>query len=337
MNIIQNAFLKSLNTFNIDALAGRLYVIKSDAEIDEIVEDLNKHRIKHFILGSGSNVLFTKNFAGGIIKNELKGIKTVEEDENSIIIQAKAGEIWDELVSFTTQKGYWGLENLSGIPGTVGAAPVQNIGAYGVEAKDSIVRIIGFDLVDLEWRILSNADCKFGYRESIFKSEYRNRILITAVDFKLSKTPAPQLQYGALKELEASNAGELTPEDIRDAVLKIRNSKLPDPKLLGNAGSFFKNPVIDKELFGQLQKQYPDITCYPLEDGKVKIPAGWLIEQCGFKGKQKGNVGTYEKQSLVIVNHGGATGQEIFQYAREIQAAVKSKFSIEIHYEVQIL
>jgi UDP-N-acetylmuramate dehydrogenase len=337
MNIIQNAFLKSLNTFNIDALAGRLYVIQSDAEIDEIVSDLNKHHLKHFILGSGSNVLFTKNYAGGIIKNELKGIKIVEEDEDSVIVQAKAGEIWDDFVGFTIKKGYWGLENLSGIPGTIGAAPIQNIGAYGVEAKDTILRIIGFDLVDLEWRILSNADCKFGYRESIFKSEYRNRILITAVDFKLSKTPSPKLQYGALKELESRNIEELTTEDVREAVLKIRSSKLPDPKLLGNAGSFFKNPVIDNELYVQLQKEYPEITCYPLPDGNVKIPAAWLIEQCGFKGKQKGNVGIYEKQPLVIVNYGNATGQEVFQYAREIQAAVKSKFSIEIHYEVQIL
>ncbi len=337
MNSIKNAFLKGLNTFNIDALANRLYVVKSDSEIEEIVEDLNKHRLKHFILGGGSNVLFTKNFAGGIIKNELKGIKVVEEDDNSVIVQAKAGEIWDDFVNFTVSKQFWGLENLSGIPGTVGAAPVQNIGAYGVEAKDTIIRIIGFDFVDLEWRIFSNAECKFGYRESIFKAEYKNRILITAVDFKLSKTPAPKLQYGALKELENIKADALSVVDIREAVLKIRNSKLPDPKLLGNAGSFFKNPVIDNELYLKLQTEYPDITCYPFADGNVKIPAGWLIEKCGYKGKQKGNVGTYENQSLVIVNHGGATGQEVFQYAREIQSAVKAKFSIEIRYEVQIL
>ncbi len=337
MNIIKNAFLKSLNTFNIDVLANRLYVVKSDSEIDDIVEDLNKHRIKHFILGSGSNVLFTKNYSGGIIKNELKGIKIVEENENSVVVQAKAGEIWDDLVSFTVSKQLWGLENLSGIPGTVGAAPVQNIGAYGVEAKDTIQRIIGFDLVDLEWKIFLNEDCKFGYRESIFKSEYKNRLLITGVDLILSKTPAPKLQYGALQELESKNPGRLSAQDIRDEVLKIRNSKLPDPKVLGNAGSFFKNPVVDKESYLKLQSEYPDIPSFPLADGDVKIPAGWLIEKCGYKGKQKGNVGTYEKQSLVIVNHGGATGQEVFQYAREIQTAVKDKFSIEIRYEVQVL
>jgi UDP-N-acetylmuramate dehydrogenase len=337
MNIIKNAFLKSLNTFNIDVTANRLYVVQSDAEIDEIVSDLNTHRIKHLILGGGSNVLFTKNYAGGLIKNELKGIKITYEDETSVIVQAKAGEIWDEFVSFTTKKGFWGLENLSGIPGTVGAAPVQNIGAYGVEAKDSIVRIIGFDLVDLEWKILSNDDCKFGYRDSIFKSTYKNRIFITAVDFKLSKIAAPKLQYGALKELETNESAEIKIESIRDAVLKIRNSKLPDPQTLGNAGSFFKNPVINGEMFEQLKKDFPDIVCYPTDDGNVKIPAGWLIEQCGFKGKQKGNVGTYEKQSLVLVNYGGATGWEILEYAREIQAAVKKKFSIELQFEVQVL
>jgi UDP-N-acetylmuramate dehydrogenase len=337
MKIIQNAFLKELNTFKINVTANRLYPLQSDSEIDDIVSDLNKHRIKHFILGGGSNVLFTKNYSGGIIKNEIKGITILEEDENFVIVQAKSGEIWDEFVNFTTKKGYWGIENLSGIPGTVGAAPVQNIGAYGVEAKDTILRIIGFDLTDLEWKIFLHADCQFGYRDSIFKAQFKNRFLITAVDFKLSKIPAPKLDYGALKELENINRDELTAGVIRESVVRIRNSKLPNPQILGNAGSFFKNPVINADAFQILKNEYPDIVSFPTIEGNFKIPAGWLIEKCGFKGLTRGNVGSYEKQSLVIVNYGEATGREILEYAREIQTAVKSQFSIEIQNEVQIL
>jgi UDP-N-acetylmuramate dehydrogenase len=290
------------------------------------------------VLGGGSNVLLTKDFEGMVVKMNLRGIERVNETEEHIFIKANSGENWHEFVLYCVEKGYGGVENLSLIPGCIGAAPMQNIGAYGVEVKDVIEAVEAVEITTGIKTSFSNAECKFGYRESIFKNEAKGKYIITSVTYKLSKKPQLNISYGAIKDV-LQEKGIDTPnlKDVSDAVIAIRSSKLPDPKVLGNSGSFFKNPEIDSAIYEQLKASYPTIPGYPTFSNQIKVPAGWLIEQCGWKGKRVGNTGAHKDQALVLVNYGNATGNEIYKVALEIQQSVMDKFGIHIIPEVNII
>ena len=338
MEILKNRSLKHFNTFGIDVCA--LYL----AQITD-VEALQKFIIspiyqKHdvLILGGGSNILFTEDYNGVILKTDLKGIALEREDQDYYYINAKAGEDWHNFVLKTIEHGWQGLENLSLIPGTVGAAPIQNIGAYGVEVGNLIHSVNTISLSDGKLRNFTTDECKFGYRNSIFKQELKGKYLIYEVVFKLNKKPKYNITYAALKDfLSAQSVEQPNAAIISDAVIQIRNSKLPDPGKIGNCGSFFKNPVISEEQFQSLLKKYPTMPYYRINDNEVKIPAGWLIEKCGFKGKKVGQVGTYAKQALVLINLGGATGNEAYNFALNIIQTVEDKFDIKLHPEVNII
>nr|MBP9882532.1 UDP-N-acetylmuramate dehydrogenase [Chitinophagales bacterium] len=290
------------------------------------------------ILGGGSNILFTKNVDGLVIKNSLPGIKIIKEDPYHSWIKVAAGEPWHPFVLYCVERNLAGIENLSLIPGLVGAAPMQNIGAYGVEIKDTCEEVEAVNMATGEEEIFNNAACEFGYRESIFKHKLKGQFLITAVTFKLNKIFKPNIHYGDIKRtLEEMRVQEITIKAVSDAVITIRSSKLPDPKVIGNAGSFFKNPVVSRKLFNTLISKNPLMPNYPQKNGEVKIPAGWLIEQCGWKGKVVGNTGAHKSQSLVLVNYGHATGHEIYDLALQIRQSVKEKFDIDITTEVNIV
>lgn len=337
MNIYQNYPLKHLNTFNIDVKAKYFYEIQSENELVEFIKANNQSNDKLLILGEGSNILFTRHYDGIILKYIEKGIQIVDENEKEIFIEAKAGELWDELVNYCVFNNYYGIENLSLIPGTVGAAPIQNIGAYGVELKEVVEYVVGYFLDNGNKQILSKDECLFNYRDSIFKNKLREKFIITSVVIRLSKEKKLNITYRALKDYFLDSEYEnITLKDVRDAVIKIRKDKLPDPTKLGNAGSFFKNPTINYSQLLELQKKFPDIIFYKIND-KYKIYAGWLIEKCGYKGKRFGNVGTYEKQALVIVNYGNATGEEIKNFADTIKEEVLNSFGIKLEYEVNIV
>lgn len=336
--IIENAALKKYNTFKLDVSA-KLFAVFCN--IEELIELLNSDIVKNdnkLILGGGSNILFSSDFDGVVLKNEITGIKILSEFENKVFVRAGAGVEWDDFVKWTVANDYWGVENLSLIPGTVGAAPIQNIGAYGVEVKD-VVREVEFVVIDTrEIKTLSNKDLLFGYRESIFKSSLKNKTVITSVVFELSKTPIVIDNYGSIKnELIKRGIHNPTLKDMSTTISEIRKQKLPDIESAGSAGSFFKNPVVSKNKFSKIKKEYPDVVYYELDENNVKIPAGWLIEMCGFKGKRTGDVGTYRNQALVIINYGNATGEEILNFSGEIQKAVRNKFEIEIKPEVNII
>ncbi len=335
MEIQKNKSLKSFNTFGIECTASAFCTINHIDDLTIILPQL--HQEPFLFLGGGSNVLFTKDFEGLVIQNQLKGIEIVCEDENTAEIAVKSGENWHEFVLWTLEKGFFGLENLSLIPGSVGAAPMQNIGAYGEEIKNWCTKVIALNLKTGELDSFTNEACEFGYRESIFKRKVKNQYFIYEVHFKLDKKRAVNCNYGDIKKiLEQKGIDSPTPKDVSNAVIEIRSSKLPNPSELGNAGSFFKNPVISESLFNELQISYPDIPHYPDTNG-VKIPAGWLIEQSGFKGKIVGNTGSHAKQALVIVNYGNASGKEIFNYSQTIIDFVKNKYGIELEREVNII
>lgn len=335
MEIHKNISLKPFNTFGIACNASEFSSIRNVEDIKLLIPQLSQ---KPFLfLGGGSNVLFTKDFEGLVIQNQLKGIDTIYEDENVAEIAVKSGEIWHDLVLLSLEKGFFGLENLSLIPGSVGAAPMQNIGAYGEEIKNWCTKVIALNLKTGELETFTNEACEFGYRESIFKRKLKNQYFIYEVHFKLDKKRAINCNYGDIKKvLEDKGIENPTPKDISNAVIEIRSSKLPNPSELGNAGSFFKNPVISISEFNNLQLAYPEIPNYPDVNG-IKIPAGWLIEQSGFKGKIVGNTGSHAKQALVIVNYGNATGIEIFNYSQTIIDFVKNKYGIELEREVNII
>lgn len=325
------------NTFRIDVQSRYFTEIQTLTEIQELRETPEFQQNEKLILGGGSNILFTKNFDGLVIKNSLKGIELLYEDADFYYVKSGAGEVWNDLVLWCIQHDYAGLENLSLIPGQVGASPMQNIGAYGVEIKDVCEKVEAVHLQTGETLQFCNADCQFGYRESIFKHELKNQCLITAVTYKLRKTPQFHIDYGDIKNtLAEMMVSELSIKAVSDAVIKIRSSKLPDPAVLGNAGSFFKNPVISHEKTSELLAKNPVMPNYPQADG-VKIPAGWLIEQCGWKGKVVGNTGSHKSQALVLVNYGNATGKEIYNLAMEIQHSVQEKFGITISPEVNLV
>lgn len=337
MEIKHQISLKTFNTFGINVQADNFVAIGSFDDLNQAFEhQLFAH--KCLILGGGSNVLFTGDFAGTIFKNNLKGISILEQDDATVLIKAASGEIWHDLVMYCVQNNFAGVENLSLIPGTVGAAPMQNIGAYGVELIDVFESLSAFDVIEGTNRIFTKEECDFGYRSSVFKTIYKDRYFITDVTLRLSKSPVLNISYGAIKDVLAEkNIIHPTIKDISEAVIAIRKSKLPDPKILGNAGSFFKNPEIPESFYLQLKTTFPEMPGYPTAVGFTKVPAGWLIEQCGWKGKQVGNTGAHKNQALVLVNYGNATGAEIMQHAFTIQQSVQEKFGITIVPEVNLI
>lgn len=338
MNIQQNISLKPFNTFNIDVVAKKFATFSSVNELEEVLHSSNSTIQQKLILGGGSNVLFTKNFEGFVLKNNLKGIELVKEDETFYYVKAAAGEIWHDFVLHCISNNYAGIENLSLIPGTVGASPIQNIGAYGVEIKDVFYELEAYNISDRCMQTFSLSDCAFGYRESIFKKKYKDQFVITSVTYKLLKKPQYVIAYGAIeKELNKMQVKELSIQSISQAVCSIRASKLPNTKLIGNAGSFFKNPVVSKFRWHVIWEQYRDIAAYQVSDMLYKIAAGWLIEQCGWKGYRKGDAGCNPLQALVLVNYGNATGKEIYDLSEEIIQSVKIKFGIELEREVNII
>ena len=327
--------LRDLNSFHVEERADRIIEFDSKQDLDQIFAE-GATPENWYVLGGGNNILFTQRFAGTLLKPVGKGIKIKAQIDDSVIVEAEAGVEWDDLVAWSVERDLWGMENLSLIPGTVGAAPVQNIGAYGAEAKDVIERVHYFDVEDRKHHTLGCAECRFAYRDSIFKHELKGRAIITSVEFRLSKSSQPSLGYGDLaKEVELR--GGATLKNIREAVCAIRQSKLPDTAVLGNAGSFFKNPIVNKEVSERLKAEYDTMPIYPVSEHKCKLAAGWLIDQAGLKGYRKGNVGVHERQALVLVNFGGATGAEVIALSKEVRERVFAKFGINIDPEVNIL
>ncbi|MES2650595.1 MAG: UDP-N-acetylmuramate dehydrogenase [Bacteroidota bacterium] len=329
--------LKPYNTFSIDAKANSFVEIKEETDLKEVFDTIDQKTQEILVLGGGSNMLFTKDFSGVVIKISILGISYLENGDE-VSVTAGAGVVWNDLVNFCVQKGFAGLENLTLIPGTVGASPIQNIGAYGVELKDVFSSCTAFEIATGQIKTFTYADCNFGYRESIFKNELKGKYIITSVTFHLNKKATIRTHYGAIaSELEIRNIKQPSIADVSNVVAAIRVSKLPDPSTIGNAGSFFKNPVIKKAEFEELLAKFPDVVHYPAPAEKIKLAAGWLIEQCGFKGKVVGQTGTWKNQALVLVNHGYASGQEVYDFSEQIINSVYAKFGVTLSREVNIL
>jgi UDP-N-acetylmuramate dehydrogenase len=339
MTIQQNVDLLPYNTFAIQASAKYFTTIKSIEDAKTLFASDIFKKEKHFILGGGSNVLLTKNFEGLVIKVEIFGKQIIHEDDTFITLRVGAGENWHAFVIHCVERNYGGLENLSLIPGTVGAAPMQNIGAYGVEIKKNILGVEAVEISTGDVRYFDNDACKFGYRESIFKQEVKDQFLISSVTLKLTKKDHHfNISYGAIDEtLKQLSVKTLSLKAISDAVIYIRSHKLPDPSRIGNAGSFFKNPSIQADLVDFIKKDYPALPSYPSTDGLIKIPAAWLIEQCGWKGKTFDNIGVHQHQALVLVNYGGGKGEKIWELAMKIKESVKEKFNITLQPEVNVI
>lgn len=338
MQIRQNISLKPFNTFSVNASARWFANFGSTADLEELLSySVDKTIQNKLVLGGGSNILLTKDFDGLVMKNDISGIVVIAEDEDHIYLRAGAGENWHQLVMYCVANNYAGIENLSLIPGNVGASPMQNIGAYGVEIKEIFHRLEAYHIKDRTVVEFTAADCKFGYRESVFKKDLRNQFVILNVSFRLNKKPEFKISYGAIQqELEYMGIKELSLAAVSQAVINIRSSKLPDPKELGNAGSFFKNPVVDKHVYQEIKSRYPDVPGFAIDDSSVKLPAAWLIEACGWKGFRKGDAGCHIKQPLVLVNFGNASGGEIYELSEEILKSVRKNFSISLEREVNI-
>jgi UDP-N-acetylmuramate dehydrogenase len=335
MMIYKNISLKKYNTFGLDYSADTFINIKTEGEaIEFFVSGSRGNRL--LILGGGSNVLFTGNFEGTILYPDIEGIKIEESDSSTAIVSAGAGVDWDKLVEWTVNKKLGGLENLSLIPGKTGATPVQNIGAYGVEVQDLIVKVRTINTRDGSIRIFSNHECGFGYRNSIFKNTEKGKYLVTSVYYRLSLNPELNLGYGSLSE-EVKNLGPENIGNVRQAVINIRRSKLPDPLVTGNAGSFFKNPVVNSTIADALKNAFPEMPVFNNSQGSVKLAAGWLIDKCGWKGKRIGDAGVHDKQALVLINYGNASGKDIYELSNEIKSSVREKFGIELEREVEII
>lgn len=339
MQLIENVSLKHLNTFGIEARAKYFVQLNSTQETIEFIRDKKFAPHKILILNGGSNTLFTGDFDGLVMKINNVGWEIVNENEEHVFIKVSAGENWDNFVSFTIKSGFAGLENLSMIPGNVGAAPIQNIGAYGVEQKDLFHSLEAINIRTGEVKSFDAGTCRFGYRNSIFKTSLKGKYLVLSVSYKLNKKPVLNIEYGAIrKELEKMGVAEnITIKSVSQAIRNIRGSKLPDPEKIGNAGSFFKNPVVSKAKYFSLLEKYPNITSFPDENEKYKIAAGWMIDQLGWKGTRRGDAGVCETQALVLVNYGKATGREIVALATEIQNSVEDKFGIRLEPEVNIV
>jgi UDP-N-acetylmuramate dehydrogenase len=331
---VEECSLKNHNSFGLDVKAWYYFEYTG---VDELAEFLDSEKWirneKHLFIGSGSNVLFLHDFDGLVLHPGISRIEVVDEDSEHVWVEAGAGVKWDFFVEYCASHGWGGVENLSGIPGKIGAVPVQNIGAYGQEASAVIEMVNGFDLVEMADRQIPAPECRFGYRDSIFKHELQNRFLVNSVLFKLSKFPVFNLEYGLLKE-EVEKSGKPDLKLVRQAIIDIRNSKLPDPVIIGNAGSFFKNPVVPVKHYEGLRTEYPGISGYAINSDCIKLAAGWLIEQCGWKGYRKGDAGVHYRQALVLVNHGNATGMEIFDLSEEIRKSVYDKFRVVLEREV---
>lgn len=335
MKDLYNYSLKAHNTFDIDVKCRRFVEIESVDELRSILPTIRSEAM--LVIGSGSNLLFTRDYEGTVIHSAIKGTE-VTTNGDSVSLCVGSGETWDDIVAMATQKGWHGMENLSFIPGEVGASAVQNIGAYGAEVKDIIYKVEAMDTVSGDIVCLDNADCHYSYRQSRFKGEWKGKYIVTHVTYKLSKTFSPKLEYGNIKaELEKQGVVQPSPEQLRNVIIGIRKAKLPDPKVEGNAGSFFMNPIIDRRKYEQLSAQYPAMPHYDLDDKRVKIPAGWMIDQCGWKGKSMGKAGVHSRQALVLVNRGNATGRDILALCHKIQEDVKLKFGIAINPEVNII
>ncbi|MEK9182487.1 MAG: UDP-N-acetylmuramate dehydrogenase [Patescibacteria group bacterium] len=350
MKILENHDLQVLNTFGISARARFFTEVNSEEELEELFTTPEFKENERLFLGGGSNILFTKNFEGLVILNKIKGIEILGEDDKVVFIRALSGEIWHDLVLFAAEREYWGIENLAFVPGTVGAAPMQNVGAYGAELKNVLEKVETFSIEDGIKRIFTKDECELGYRDSIFKNELKDKYFIFAIILKLSKIEKKNTSYKILQEyLEKNKVTVKSPKDISDAVTQIRKNKLPDPKIIGNAGSFFKNVFVNEETLKSLLKLYPGMPFFK-EEEMIKIPSAWLIEQCGpalprhgeeggasWKGYRVGNVGVHEKQALVIVNYGGATGEEVKDLALQIIDSVFSKFNLKLVPEVNLI
>ena len=334
MNIFKNSSLYKLNSFGVKHKSKYLIEIKRKEDISFIINNKDLINEKIIIVGGGSNILFTKDFDGIVLLNKILGITKLDEDKNFIKIRVGSGENWDKFVSYCVDNNYYGIENLSLIPGSVGAAPIQNIGAYGVEIKDFIDNVQGYDLEEKEEKIYSRELCCFEYRNSIFKKEKKNKFFITHVEFILNKKPNYILTY---KDLNNLNRDKISLKYLRDKVIEIRNSKLPNPEKLGNAGSFFKNPIINLSLFESIKLEYDDISGHKIGENNIKLSAAWLIEKCGWKGKVLDKIGVYKKHALVLVNYGEESGNKIKKLSEEISKSVEKKFGIILEEEVNII
>ncbi|MGN6396930.1 MAG: UDP-N-acetylmuramate dehydrogenase [Mucilaginibacter sp.] len=337
LQIQENVSLKNFNTFGVDAKARYFVEISNRDELVELFMDPQWLETDRLVMGGGSNMLLLKDYHGLVIRINTRGIEHRISHED-VFVEAGGGEVWNDLVNYCVTRGYAGLENLSLIPGSVGASPIQNIGAYGVELKDVFQSCCAFEIASRTFKTFSKEDCKFGYRESVFKNELKGQYIIVSVKFHLSLAPHFNLKYGAIEQ-ELANRGITSPtlKDVSQVVSHIRVSKLPDPSTIGNAGSFFKNPVVTADEFQAVYTKFPDVVHYPAGDGLIKLAAGWLIEQCGWKGKVVGNTGTWKNQALVLVNHGGATGNEVYNFSSQIIDSVYTKFGVRLQREVNII
>jgi UDP-N-acetylmuramate dehydrogenase len=333
-----NVSLRNLNTFGLESRAQSFEEVKSVEALTAIIKNPDLHAVPRFILGGGSNILLTQNIDALVIKISIKGIEKVKEDDDHVWLHVGAGEMWHDFVMYCVDNGYAGVENLSLIPGTVGAAPMQNIGAYGVEIKEVVEMVETVSADTAEQRIFSNQECHFGYRESIFKHELKGKCIITGVLFRLNKKPAYHVAYGDIQNtLEEMHVETLSIKAVSEAVIRIRKSKLPDPAEIGNAGSFFKNPEIPEAQFNHLKNDFSTLPGYPARPGFVKVPAGWLIEQAGWKGYREGAIGVHARQALVLVNYGGGSGNDIKLLSQKIQKSVEEKFGICLNAEVNFI
>ena len=338
MQIQQNCSLRQYNTLGIDARAQYFAAFSSVEELEALLQRSGARGVRRLVIGGGSNILFSGPFNGWVLKNEVRGLDLIREDVNHLYLKAGAGENWHSLVQYCIERNWAGVENLSLIPGCVGASPMQNIGAYGVEMKEVFDELEAYDTVDKKVHTFSPNDCEFGYRESVFKRKYRDRFIILTVTYRLNKKPHYNISYGAIdQELARMGVQELSIRAISQAVINIRRSKLPDPAVIGNAGSFFKNPSVPQNIYTALKTKHPGVIGYNNPDGTVKLAAGWLIEQCGWKGFRRGDAGCHEKQALVLVNFGNASGGEIYQLSEEILQSVKKKFGVELEREVNVV
>lgn len=336
MQILEQKNLKDCNTLGIAAKSKYYCIAESEEDLFDILKDSRFKECKKFILGSGSNTLFTGDYDGLIISLGMREIKIERVDRDSVYVRAGAGVDWDYFVAYCCDRGWGGVENLSHIPGTVGASPVQNIGAYGAEAADTIESVDYIEISNSKKFVVYKDDCRFGYRTSLFKTELKGEIIITSVLFKLALNPAININYADV-QAELKDIKGATINDVREAVIAIRKRKLPDPKDIGNAGSFFKNPVVEKSIAERILKDFPDLKIYPAGEGMCKVPAAWLIEKCGYKGCRFGNVGVHTNQALVLVSYPGATGADILALASKISDSVMDKFGIKIEPEVNII
>ena len=341
MKDIRDYSLLAHNTFGIDAKCKRFLEYSSVEEAQQMVAELTPDDQPLLILGGGSNLLLTGDYEGTVIHSAIKGIKVLDDEKlhssDSVFLSCGSGEVFDDVVAYAVEHGYHGAENLSIIPGEVGASAVQNIGAYGVEAKDIIYKVEAVEIATGKVVVFDNQDCQYSYRQSRFKHEWKDKYLVTHVIYRLSKHFVPDLDYGNIRtSLAAKKIGNPTAQQLRDVIIEIRNAKLPDPKVQGNAGSFFMNPIVQKAKYEELAALYPGMPHYTIDAEHEKIPAGWMIDQCGWKGQSLGRAGVHDKQALVLVNRGGATGEEIVNLCETIRKDVKQKFGIDIHPEVNV-